>query len=175
VLTDPLPKGSKLVSVTSTQGICLVVRKALTCNLDTLANGGTAVVTVKRLGETDNLASVSANEPDPDSANNVAQAASTVLPSQKLKVRVRGAGIVTSEPAGIDCPKVCRAEYITGTTVRLDALPSPGWTKGCSGTDPCFIDMARAARSRPCSSRARDSLAVAPSIRGTAGLSRRAQ
>lgn len=53
-----------------------------------------------------------------------------------------GAGTVTSEPAGIDCPPACAAEYNAGSEVVLSAEPAPGsafagWSGGCSGTSPC--------------------------------------
>jgi streptogramin lyase len=62
-----------------------------------------------------------------------------------------GSGTVTSSPEGIDCGKVCSAEYEEGETVLLSASPSKGsefsgWSGGgCSGTESvCKVAMSEA-------------------------------
>ena len=50
----------------------------------------------------------------------------------------QGTGRVTSEPAGIDCGKICGAT-IAGGRVTLTAEPGPnsyfaGWTGACEGS-----------------------------------------
>jgi hypothetical protein len=56
-----------------------------------------------------------------------------------------GLGVVTSNPAGINCGTTCDARYASGTLVTLDATSSlgsifSGWSGGgCSGTAPCQI------------------------------------
>jgi hypothetical protein len=43
-------------------------------------------------------------------------------------VTMTGHGTVQSTPAGIRCPKVCRALYTRGTHLSLRAVAAPGWT-----------------------------------------------
>jgi len=58
-----------------------------------------------------------------------------------------GAGVVTSEPAGIRCGGACAAEFNAGAQVTLTATPAAGsafkgWSGGvCSGTGTCQISM----------------------------------
>ncbi|MDA8082726.1 MAG: FG-GAP-like repeat-containing protein [Nitrospiraceae bacterium] len=58
-----------------------------------------------------------------------------------------GSGIVTSNPAGINCGAVCSATYDDGITVELSALPDPasdfgGWSGNCAGNaSPCSVLM----------------------------------
>jgi Divergent InlB B-repeat domain len=55
-----------------------------------------------------------------------------------------GSGTIVSNPAGILCGTDCTATYAAGTVVTLSATPSPGstfpgWSRGCSGTEPCAV------------------------------------
>jgi uncharacterized repeat protein (TIGR02543 family) len=58
-----------------------------------------------------------------------------------------GSGAVISSPPGITCGVDCTEDYVTGTTVTLQAFVDGnskfvGWTGACSGTDPvCAITM----------------------------------
>jgi hypothetical protein len=57
-----------------------------------------------------------------------------------------GAGLVTSQPEGIDCGATCSADFPIGTPVVLTATPvSPstfaGWSGPCSGTGACAITV----------------------------------
>ena len=67
-----------------------------------------------------------------------------------LDVTVSGAGTVTSDPAGINCPGDCDEIFPESTVVELTATPSGGssflgWTGDCSGLNPiCYIVMDRA-------------------------------
>ncbi len=76
-VTDTLPAGVTLVSATPSQGTCTVV----TCDLGSLANGASAVITITvtvdpatPAGTITNTATVSASETDPDATNNTASA-----------------------------------------------------------------------------------------------------
>jgi len=55
-----------------------------------------------------------------------------------------GAGVVTSNPPGIHCPKTCSARFPLNAQVKLSATPYGGyffggWRGGCSGTSPCSL------------------------------------
>jgi uncharacterized repeat protein (TIGR01451 family) len=79
-VNDPLPAGVSLVSATPSQGSC---SGTVTCALGTLTNGASATVTIvvhpTAKGTITNTASVSANEPDPNPANNSATATTRAL------------------------------------------------------------------------------------------------
>ena len=61
-----------------------------------------------------------------------------------------GSGTVSSNPAGINCPTTCSANFASGTAVTLTALASDGstfagWTGGgCSGTGTCVVAVSAA-------------------------------
>jgi hypothetical protein len=63
-----------------------------------------------------------------------------------VRVRVEGAGAVTSRPVGIDCPGQCSATLPNGPII-LDATPAEGsafggWTGPCAGMGPsCAITL----------------------------------
>jgi uncharacterized repeat protein (TIGR01451 family) len=87
-LVDTLPDAA-FVSATPTQGACVHQRLSssggvLTCELGALAAGSSATVTIvvspSREGTITNTASVRANEPDADGADNSATETTTVLP-----------------------------------------------------------------------------------------------
>lgn len=78
-LTDPLPPGMALVSATvspPSQGSCSESGGTVTCTLNTFTPGGgatvTIVVTASVAGTTTNTASLTADQPDPNPANNTA-------------------------------------------------------------------------------------------------------
>jgi Divergent InlB B-repeat domain len=59
----------------------------------------------------------------------------------------KGAGVVTSRPAGIVCPGHCSATFERGTRVQLVAAATKnsafnGWTGSCSGKGACVFDAA---------------------------------
>ena len=61
-----------------------------------------------------------------------------------------GAGVVTSNPAGINCGQTCSAGFDPGTTVALTAIANSGfvfngWSGACSGTESCTIPLTAAA------------------------------
>jgi uncharacterized repeat protein (TIGR01451 family) len=72
-VNDPLPAGETLISATASQGSC---GNAVVCNLGTILNGGSATVTIvanvtASSGSTlTNTATVSADQPDANPANN---------------------------------------------------------------------------------------------------------
>lgn len=62
-----------------------------------------------------------------------------------------GAGTITSNPAGINCPSTCSASYVSGTSVTLTAAPATGytftgWSGSCSGNNTtCTVTLSAAA------------------------------
>jgi hypothetical protein len=83
----------------------------------------------------------------------LAEATFTILGESRptLSVQVTGSGKVTSSPAGIECPTLCRSEFRRAQRVSLVAMPAPdwefaGWSGICAGTaDTCSVVLARAA------------------------------
>jgi uncharacterized repeat protein (TIGR01451 family) len=85
-VSDTLPKNAGFGSVTSSQGTCTVKpsKQQVTCSLGTIPNRGNATVTITvkptTKGTIVNTATVSAQEADPNGANNSATATTTVQP-----------------------------------------------------------------------------------------------
>ncbi len=88
VLTDSLPPTFGLLSVGTAQGSCTESNGVITCNLDDLASGGSATITVLVNATVDgvftNFAAVTAVETDLDMNNNSASASTTVIPVADL-------------------------------------------------------------------------------------------
>jgi probable HAF family extracellular repeat protein len=76
--------------------------------------------------------------------------AATFMPApaaqlRRLQVSLNGGGAVRSDPAGIDCPTTCAADFPDGATVRLLAEPTVGWDftsfgGACSGLS-CAVTL----------------------------------
>ena len=96
-LTDNLPASVQLFSVAQSQGSCSGTT-TITCNLGTIANGSSAtvsiVVTLTVAGGLSNTASVAANEVDPNTANNMATATTTVNAAPVVSTTSLPAGTV---------------------------------------------------------------------------------
>jgi len=63
-----------------------------------------------------------------------------------LTVNKEGNGLITSDPAGINCGEDCNQDYNENTQVTLTAAPESGsefagWTGACTGTDDCVVTM----------------------------------
>jgi uncharacterized repeat protein (TIGR01451 family) len=83
-LTDTLPVGVALISVTTNSGHCSVAAGTVTCSLGSLANGASAIVTIRVTtpvspGPIVNEASIAAQQTDPDPANNSVSLTTSVL------------------------------------------------------------------------------------------------
>jgi uncharacterized repeat protein (TIGR01451 family) len=80
-VTDQLPAGVTLVSVSTSQGSCSG-QSTITCSLGSLAAGATVTITVvvqpQSPGTITNTATVNGNQPDPAPSNNTAVATTTV-------------------------------------------------------------------------------------------------
>lgn len=75
--------------------------------------------------------------------------ASFAAPAQ-LTVSITGAGTITSNPAGINCPATCTANFNSGSTVTLTATPGSGYQfsgfgGACSGTT-CQLTLSSGAQ-----------------------------
>lgn len=62
-----------------------------------------------------------------------------------------GAGVVVSDPRGIDCGQRCSADFKLGSQIALRAMPGPdarfvGWSGPCSGTDTCLLTVSHNTR-----------------------------
>jgi len=84
-ITDTLPPGVTVVSVTPSQGTC-TGQSTIMCELEAVASGATATVTLvvqvlpsAGTGGMSNTVSVGNIEPDPDPANNTATVVTTVV------------------------------------------------------------------------------------------------
>ena len=84
-VVDTLPAGVTYASSTTTQGSVSDNGQTVTLNLGNLANGATATSTIvvnvgsSTVGDITNTATISGNQPDPNSANNTATATTLVL------------------------------------------------------------------------------------------------
>jgi Divergent InlB B-repeat domain len=74
--------------------------------------------------------------------------ATFVTAARELTVSPSGAGsgVVTSQPAGIDCGTTCSAVFPHGTQITLTAAPTEGsrftgWSGACAGEGPCVVTM----------------------------------
>lgn len=74
----------------------------------------------------------------------------TAPTSFALEVTVTGSGVVSSQPAGIQCGSNCTASFAASTSVVLTATPSQGqvlqgWGGACAGsTASCTVTMSAA-------------------------------
>ena len=92
-LIDDLPAGVQLLTHTASTGSCAPSATQLICSIAALPKDGTAVVTItarvlRAAAESpvNNVARVTGTELDPDSANNIATATTTVGPSTDLRI-----------------------------------------------------------------------------------------
>jgi Divergent InlB B-repeat domain len=68
----------------------------------------------------------------------------------KLSLEISGTGTVQSQPAGINCPATCNAEFESSAVLTLKAIPGAGqsfsgWGGACSGAvSTCVVNMDQA-------------------------------
>ncbi|HEV8685961.1 MAG TPA: DUF11 domain-containing protein [Gaiellaceae bacterium] len=87
-LSDDLPNNTSFGTASSTQGSCALTqpqKRIVTCNLGTIASGGTVTVTIavtppSKKTTIQNTASVTATTSDPNIANNTDTESTTVIP-----------------------------------------------------------------------------------------------
>jgi uncharacterized repeat protein (TIGR01451 family) len=92
---DALPSAVTYLSATTTSGTCSEANGTVTCLLGTMANAGTATVTILTLAATPsvvlNTGTVSADQADPNSANNSSSEMETITAATKIQLQSFGA------------------------------------------------------------------------------------
>ena len=90
-VTDPLPSAVTFLSATTTAGTCSEAGGTVTCLLGTMANAGTATVTILTLagmpGVIVNIATVSADQTDPNLLNNISAQTETITNSTRIQLQ----------------------------------------------------------------------------------------
>jgi uncharacterized repeat protein (TIGR01451 family) len=143
VLTDTLPPGSVFIDAVPTQGSCTApAGGAFTCSLGSIAGLAQASVVVRvraqAAGTITNGGSVTSNEADPDTANNLANQTTTVTQGADLRVSLTpSAGTVPSGGALSYALSVLNDGPDTASNVRVTNTLPPGFTvtslpPGCS-------------------------------------------
>jgi uncharacterized repeat protein (TIGR01451 family) len=89
---DTIPSGVSFVSVSSTKGNCTRSGNTVTCRIPSIAAAASATITLNvkpaASGTISNIATVEANEPDTNPADNSSTETTTINPSSDLKVTV---------------------------------------------------------------------------------------
>jgi uncharacterized repeat protein (TIGR01451 family) len=154
-LTDTLPAGVTYQSATPSQGSCSQANGTVTCSLGSLANGGSAsvsiTVTPQSAGTITNTATVAGAQTDPVAPNNGASAQTTVDPVADLSVTktdspdpVLVGGALTysltvhnSGPSG--ATGVTLTDTLPAGVTYHSATPSQGSCDQASGTVTCNL------------------------------------
>jgi uncharacterized repeat protein (TIGR01451 family) len=91
IVTDPLPSAVTYLSASTTAGTCSEADSTVTCLLGTMANAGTATVTILTLAGTpsvvSNTATVSADQTDPNPNNNSSTQTETITAATKIQLQ----------------------------------------------------------------------------------------
>lgn len=128
-IVDTLPAGLTFVSGSIDGGTVTESDGVVTAHLDSLADGGTAILTIlakaTAVGSLSDSAKVSSSVNDPSSGNNQSSASVTVTPVSDLSVSLKG-------PSG----QVYTGDVLTYTAVVTNNGPSPA--TGVVFTDPLF-------------------------------------
>ncbi|PYU31261.1 MAG: hypothetical protein DMG28_15825 [Acidobacteria bacterium] len=141
-VSDPLPPSATFVSDTPSQGSCTGT-SIVVCNLGTLANAARATITIvvrpTSTGTITNTASVTANEVDPNPANNTATQVTTVSgPRVTLSTTNLNFG---SQPVGATSPPQTVTLTNSGTGVLTITRITPT-TRDFVPTDTCGSSLA---------------------------------
>ena len=154
-VTDPLPDGATVVSVTPSTGSCRVERDAIHCQLGDLANGASAtirvVLTFAQTGTTRNVAGAVSTTPDPDLSNNQAE---TEVTTQRADVEIvksvsdrtvrLGDTVTYTLTASNNGPVTARGVYVTDPTPDaldvLDVSTTSGTCAQLAGSVRCALD-----------------------------------
>jgi hypothetical protein len=138
-LSDTLPSSLILNSVVTTQGTCGNTGNTITCSLNTLASGATAMitmsVTVNGGGTIADTATIASTTPDPNPANNTSSVSVPIYYEPVILSSLSPASGVTSG-AGIPITIYGYTLYPNVTTVAANGTPLT-YTIGTS--EPCGI------------------------------------
>jgi uncharacterized repeat protein (TIGR01451 family) len=153
-LSDTLPAGVVLGTVTSTQGTCISGSTVL-CSLGSLANGATATVqitvTANAVGTLTNTASVLGMTADPETADNSASETTTVSPTANLSLTKTdspdpiGAGALLTYSLAVhnagpqDATGVSVSDTLPAGVLFESATPTQGTCNESSGTVACAL------------------------------------
>ena len=100
IVTDPLPSDVTWLSDSTTQGTCSQAGGTVTCLLGSMTKGATATVTILTLagapGTATNTATVSADQTDPNLANNTSTQTETITAATSIQLQSFSARIVGS-------------------------------------------------------------------------------
>ncbi|MET0736084.1 MAG: hypothetical protein ABWY55_10650 [Microbacterium sp.] len=152
VLTDQLPEGTTLVSATTPQGTCAAAGGALTCDLGSIANGATVVVSVvvavpssSSAASVVNVAAVSSTTSDPDPTDNSAGAsvalireadlavAKTVSPESVVPGTTTSFTVTVTNNGPSDAVDVLATDTVADPTLTITSASAPGATCSVGG------------------------------------------
>ncbi len=133
IVSDPLPADVSVRSAGASAGNCSGTT-TVSCDLGTLAAGGSATVTIEvevtELGTATNTAEVSSEEPDPDTANN-SQAAHTEVTTE--------ADLSLTDTSSV--PDTTVASHFTYTLRATNNGPSPATNVSLTDTLPSDVTL----------------------------------
>ena len=145
-VTDTLPGGLAFVSATPSQGTCQQASGTVTCALGSLAVGANATVgitaTTSALGTLTDTAIATANEPDPNPANNIQTVNTAVVVGTDTDLAVADTGSATPVQVGTNFTYTLTATNggpgpATGVKV-MDTLPSGSvWVNDTPSAGSC--------------------------------------
>jgi uncharacterized repeat protein (TIGR01451 family) len=153
VATDTLPPQTTFVSANTTQGTCSQSSGVVTCDLGSVAAGGTATVTIVAATPTvtentaiTNVASVSALEPDPDPSDNSSTENTLVAaPRQDATSGYvdQGGSVNTGRKADPDNPQVTQVTLPSDLSGPVAIREEEGSPTDCSVGYTCFGQRVR--------------------------------
>jgi len=176
-LTDTLAPGAVLVSATAAHGSCSLSNGVVTCDLDSLAPGSavavTIVVTPTLAGTITNLATVSANGPEINPADNSSSATTVVNPNADVAVLGSNAPnpvtlgsnltytVTVTNRGPSPATGVLLTNTLPGSVTLLSATPSQGTCASAGNVVSCNLG------SLLNQGQATVTIVVTPSIAGT--------
>jgi uncharacterized repeat protein (TIGR01451 family) len=156
VVTDVLPSQVTFISAISAQGTCAQSTGTVTCNLGTVANGGSVAisvaVTAPASGQTiSNTSTVTATEPDGTPTNNTSTLATVVAASADLGITktaspasaalnqqvIYTVAVLNNGPSTAN--NVVVTDTLPGTASFVSAVASQGSCSESSGVVTCTI------------------------------------
>ncbi|MEK7286360.1 MAG: hypothetical protein AAB035_03570 [Nitrospirota bacterium] len=142
---DKIPPGTMTVTLDALDGLNVITHSARkdAVSVSVGASSGLGHIVLPR---------VAGNPPPtgtstPPTGTSTPPTGTSTPATVELKIDKQGAGIVKSDPAGINCNPTCSAFFSSGTVVTVTATPDPdftfaGFTSGvCTGTAPCTFTL----------------------------------